>query len=117
MIRKPLFASLIISMLAIVGCDRSTPRDTTQPPRLEQKRKAVEERVKAGPVATVSKLAEGDVIELAIPSASSTGRYLDVQRCYVWRDNATKSASMSCPHQPEQVRVDDLDNPGPDIDR
>lgn len=109
---------LLAPALLVGGCgDRSAAHESAAAKRIEQRRSAAHAQVSAGPVATVSKLADGDLIALTIPSSTLRGLYVEVQRCYVWRDGETRSTSMSCPHQPSTDFPVDTDNPGPDIDR
>jgi hypothetical protein len=57
-----------------------------------KKRKAV---VAAGPIVKVLPTAEGDVIEIAIPSLRK-GRFLEIRHCTAWRDGKTRTTSLSC---------------------
>lgn len=51
--------------------------------------------VSAGPTTTVTKTAEGDLIEIAIPSLLARS-FVQIRRCTVWRDAATRTVAMTC---------------------
>ena len=72
--------------------------------RMERK-KQVEERIAAGPKVNVSKTAEGDMLEVLIPSKSLGGSLVETTRCMVWRDAAMKTASMVCDVEPRTIEL------------
>ena len=81
--------------------------------RFEQRKTAVQATVKAGPQVFSNETPEGTVIQLSIPAPSQTGNFVDVKRCIVWRDAATKTSSLHCDH--DELDLDDSHLEPPDL--
>jgi hypothetical protein len=86
--------ALILLLLALSGC-KDAPADNKQ-----AKKQAMKEQAKL----VVSKTPQPrtynfdghQLVVVDIPSADEAG-YVEVQKCYVWRDVEFKTSSISCP--------------------
>jgi hypothetical protein len=58
-------------------------------------RAVAEAAVQRGPVAKATAVAGGEILELQIPRIGTSG-FLEVQRCYVWRDAEFRTAALNC---------------------
>lgn len=57
----------------------------------------MQKTIDAGPQVKVTKLSEGDLLELRIPKVGPIDTFASHQECYVWRDRVTNTASLACP--------------------
>jgi hypothetical protein len=91
----------LLFVLLIISCGR--PADVPGERSARQKRAEQAEAVmSAGPQIRTYRIDgnEFKLIELPVNDGSD---FIDIQRCFVWRDEQFKTAAMSCGQQPEIV--------------
>lgn len=82
-------------------------------PTMDERKRDVRSMVSAGPQTKLWVTPHGEIIEVAIPTASIGGRFVQFKRCTVWRDPITATSSISCPSEPAEDR-DLYPTDGPD---
>ena len=87
--------ALSLLSVLVIGCSqRAEP--VPQFSNTVERSKAVQAAIDAGPTTRTWQTPEGALVELTIPMASIGGRRVEYQRCLVWRDAATRTASLDC---------------------
>lgn len=94
---RPLLAIATTALLS--GCWSSAGEPPKQYRTKSQRLKDAEIAVSKTPTPRTYRLTNGELQVIEVPTADSGGR-LDIQRCFVWRDQEYKQASLSCepPH-------------------
>lgn len=98
---------LLLTVSALLGgCGNAEPARPvkTRKDRLE----AAEVELGKTPVPRTYRYADGELRVLEVPVRDSSG-FVDRQRCFVWRDEAFRTATLSCGQMPEVV----LSGPSP----
>lgn len=80
----------------------ANPADKRQ--TMDERKRDVRNVVSAGPQTKLWATPHGEIIEVAIPTASIGGRFVQFKRCTVWRDPITATSSISCPSEPAEDR-------------
>ena len=84
-------------VVAVAGCSDETPKPRST--RAERAAKAEELLLKT-PLPRTYAIGANQLLVLEIPVKDSTN-FVDIQRCFVWRDTELKTSSISCGQQPE----------------
>lgn len=61
----------------------------------EQRQARATAAVIKGPETRMTATTMGDIIELDIPQKTAHG-LIEIQRCFVWRDNGNRTSTLSC---------------------
>lgn len=77
----------------------------------DQRKAAVKASIAAGPSTTVWQTAEGEVVELYVPSSALGGLRVQVKRCIIWNGNNALAPAMSCGADPEDRDYSPPDGP------
>jgi hypothetical protein len=87
----------LAALMALPGCSDSTakPRRTAQ-----DRQQAAEAALSRTPVPRTYRFDGNELKIIDVPVADSAG-FVDIQRCYVWRDAEFRTATLSCGAQPE----------------
>lgn len=85
--------------LVLAGCGRSEPG---HPPKLSKKQRAeaAETALSKNPEVRTYRLDGNELKSIEVPVKDASG-FVDSQRCFVWRDQEFKTATISCGQQPE----------------
>ena len=88
-------AAIIVALLS--GCgDKPPDRTTKKQERIEQSKGILAKT----PQPRTYNFDGNQLVVVGIPSADDHG-FIDVQRCYVWRDAEYKTSTLSCPSAQE----------------
>jgi hypothetical protein len=101
---------VLLMVALLVGCSQAAP----EPHRVSAAdRKAYSERAKnLPPDARTYHVGENQLLVVDVPVGGSA-RHVESQKCFVWRDQEFKSASIQCP--PESPG--DLTVEGPEVEK
>lgn len=83
----------------LMGCWQSKPGDDhaeRKAARIDRARAETQKPLNPN----VQAVGSNQLLTLEIPVADASG-FLEVQRCFIWRDMELKTAAMSCPGQTE----------------
>lgn len=95
---KPLL--LIAATLLLTGCGKAADKAPSK--AAQAMRASVAEQVARGPASQSHRVGKsGELVVLQVPLATANGLLVETQQCFVWRDTEFRTASMSCPLQPE----------------
>lgn len=94
---KPLL--LIAFALALLGCGQSAPSDSPRTAK-KQRIEAAEAALNRSPDVRTYHLDGSELKSIEVPVKDSSG-FVDSQRCFVWRDQEFKTATISCGQQPD----------------
>lgn len=95
--RMTLRLTLVLAMVC-TGCGDSPP---DKPKRTTQFRKeATAAKLAVTPVPRIYRYDGSDLRVLDVP-VSTDGKFVDMQRCFIWRDAEFKTSSISCGSTPE----------------
>ena len=95
-------ATLALTLsIALTACSN----DSAKTAQAGQDRRATriakaEERLSATPVPRTYTIQGNQLVVLDVPTRTTSG-FVDSQRCFVWRDQEFKTATISCPQPPE----------------
>lgn len=96
--------ALILALGLLAACGKGSSEQERQANREARKERAAAAVSK--PIEPrVHKVGPNELVTVEVPSADSLG-YVDIQRCYVWRDLELRTAALSCPHAPEPALTD-----------
>lgn len=93
---------MIIVAAAVLLCactDDSPSRESRQERRKAREAKA-EETLARGPQTRSYSVGAHQLVVIEAPVKDSTG-FVDVQRCFVWRDADFRQSTLSCGQQPD----------------
>jgi hypothetical protein len=79
-----------------VATEKKASKLTSASSSLAQRKQASRDAIKAGPTSESWETIHGTVIALDIPKPTAGGLLVESQRCIVWRDAVTSTASMQC---------------------
>lgn len=94
----PLLLTLSVALSACSDEPSKSPQ-VGQDKRATRVAKA-EERLSVTPVPRTYTIQGNQLVVLEVPTRTSSG-FVESQRCFVWRDQEFKTATMSCPQPPE----------------
>ena len=86
---------LICLLLAACSGESAKPRPTAK-----DRQEASDLVLSRTPAARTYRYADGELRVIEVPVKDSSN-FVDHQRCFIWRDEAFKTATMSCDKQPE----------------
>jgi len=89
---------LVLSALAAAGCLSSA--EAEKPKRAQRQQAAAEVELAKTPVPRTYRYTDGELRVIEAPVKDASG-FVDVQRCFVWRDHEFKTATISCGQMPE----------------
>lgn len=92
-----LLLTLVLAALAACGADPERPKRTKQ-----ERQEAAEAQLAKTPVPRTYRYPDGELRVIDTPVPSILGD-VELQRCFLWRDTELKTASLSCPQQPELI--------------
>jgi outer membrane biogenesis lipoprotein LolB len=91
-----MFRVTLIAALLLVGCSQAAEHETT--PRLTAAdRKAFSEHAKSLPPDTHTYQVQGNQLLVVDVPVDGTAKRVESQKCFVWRDQEFKTASIQCP--------------------
>ena len=99
MIQRRAIHCLIVVVLAACSSEAESPKVTH---KQERKEKA-EAIARKTPVPRTYQIDGHQLMVVDVPSAD--GGFVDVQKCFVWRDAEFKTASMQCPGEQSNVVI------------
>lgn len=85
---------LVLLLAACGAAEAERPRRTTK-----ERQEAAEVLLQRAPVPRVYRYAEGELRVLEVPVKDATGGFVDLQRCFLWRDTEFRSATVSCSYE------------------
>lgn len=92
---------LLICLAALAaGCDDGRAQADVRKQRQAERQEAAEAALARTPEARTYRFDGNELKVIETPVRDATG-YVDVQRCFVWRDQEFKTAAISCGQQPE----------------
>lgn len=91
---SPMRWLLLLALLA--GC--SDPPDTK--PAKRDRQRAAQEAMAKPPVTKFYRIGENALQVIELPVQDTSG-FVDIQRCFVWRDAEFRTASISCNQLPD----------------
>lgn len=92
---------LITAAALLAGCADDEHSTAAARKAYKEKRQAKAESVLSKtPVPRTYNLQGNQLHVVEVPVADSSG-FVDVQRCFIWRDQEFKQATMSCGQQPD----------------
>lgn len=94
-----------------IATQKKEPKFTRASPSLTQRKQAALDTIKAGPKTSTWETPHGTVIALDIPKATAGGLLVEIKRCVVWRDAATKTSSLQCDKDEIDIRHHSIDPP------
>lgn len=95
--------ALLVTLLFIQGCSETT---SEKPKRSKAERTAAAQEALHKPLVPRSyRIGQDQLQVIEVPVQDSSG-FVDVQRCFVWRDGEYKTASLSCSQTPDLVVSD-----------
>ena len=83
----------VFALILLAGC--STDPDSSEIP--------VPVRAPVQMSSRIHQVGGNEVVVLDIPSHAVGSTRIEVQRCFVWRDAEYKTASITCPTEPDYV--------------
>ncbi len=108
-LRATLVVTIIGSLLA-AGCGPSDTERKAEREKNKQRRAAKIAKQLSEPVkATHHAVGPHEIISVAVPYDGGYGSFVEVQRCFIWRDAEFKTSSIACPSPAEL----DLSAPDP----
>lgn len=99
---------LVLAALLLGSCSDREPSPEARKDRREKRQKAAEAALQKTPSPKSYLYKDGELRVLEVPSADKFG-YVEYQRCFIWRDEAFKTSSISC-H--ENMPMPPLGTPG-----
>jgi hypothetical protein len=100
------YRTLMLAALVLAGCNKQAAEKPATD-ALAQRKEAVKLQISRGPEQRAYKAGAGELVVLDIPAEGPAGLFVETQRCYIWRDAEYRTATLSCPHQPEVSIADD----------
>jgi hypothetical protein len=97
---------LVLGVLA--GCGSAEGEVRPRRSTLKERQEAAEVLLQRTPVPRTYRFADGELRVMEVP-VKDGGGFVDSQRCFVWRDEAYRSASISCGQMPEVLLNGGLD--------
>lgn len=88
----------LVVVLAGCGDEPAKPRRTPA-----ERAEAAELKLQRTPIPRVYRYGDGELRVLEVPVKDTTGGFVDMQRCFLWRDEAFKTATLSCGQMPDAV--------------
>jgi hypothetical protein len=95
---------LLAALLALPGCSEAPAG------KLPVKAAPLEMKT---PVPRAWRFDSGELLVIDVP-VHATSKYVETQKCYLWRDAEFRTASLQCPNDASQVN---LAGPPPEADR
>jgi len=89
---------LLIVVVALAGCGEP-PAPTTAARKASRQEKA-DKALSTTPVPRSYRFDGNELKVIEVPVKDGSG-FVDTQRCFVWRDQEFKTASISCESRPE----------------
>jgi hypothetical protein len=86
---------VLLTVALLVGCSQAAERDT-RVDRSEARRTAAKALAAQPPVRQVYRFDNGELVVMDIATVTERG-LADSQKCFLWRDQELKSASLQCP--------------------
>jgi hypothetical protein len=86
-----------VIVVALAGCGEPRSSYGARTERLAKRAAAAQAHVTKDPVVTTHKVGTGELLVVDVPVADDGGYILEVQKCFVWRDAAFRSVTMTCP--------------------
>lgn len=97
-------ALLSLVLLTLAACDGGQADAdrvaTAKSERRAARSEAAEARLAKPPVPRTYSYPDGDLRVLEVPVKDGSG-FVDVQRCFVWRDHEYRTATLSCGQMPD----------------
>lgn len=90
--------TLVLSLVALQGCGEAPAAGSRRTPKDRQD--AAEVKLSRTPVPRSYRFDGNELKVIEVPVKDSDG-FVDMQRCFVWRDQEFKSATLSCGQQPD----------------
>ena len=90
----------LLLVLALAGCGEVA--DQKARPSKQDRIAATEAKLSKTPEPRTYTIDGNQLKVIDVPVKDSTG-HADIQRCFVWRDNEYKTASISCGQMPEII--------------
>ncbi len=91
----------LIAALLLAGCADSDIDTAAARKAITEKRQARADAALSKPPVPRTYVVQGNQLQvLDVPVADTSG-FVDTQRCFIWRDQEFKQATMSCGQQPE----------------
>lgn len=92
---------LIAAAALLSGCaDDDTNAAAARKAMAEKRQAKAEAALSKTPVPRTYPVGQNQLQVIEVPVADGSG-FVDVQRCFVWRDQEFKTATMSCGQQPD----------------
>ena len=106
--RTNLLILVAMVVVAISACGQSGPTPAQGAAHRKAVRSAAADAAIAKtPVPRHYKIDGNDLLVLDVLSKDAGSGTLESQRCFVWRDEEFKTATMTCPQQPEEIWLPD----------
>jgi hypothetical protein len=93
--------TLLALVIVLAGCGEAVPK--TAPQARHERREAAEAQAARTPAPLVYRYADGELRSFDVPTLAPGSALIETQKCFVWRDQEFKTASISCPQPPELV--------------
>jgi hypothetical protein len=90
---------LFLVVVALAACG-SAERGAKPRKSLKERREAAEVVLSKPPVPRTFRFSDGELRVMEVPVPDSMG-LADYQRCFIWRDDAYRTSSISCGQMPE----------------
>jgi hypothetical protein len=91
---------LILLVLGVLSGCGSAEGEVRPRKTLKERQEAAEVLLGKTPVPRTYRFADGELRVMEVPVRDGGG-FVDVQRCFIWRDDAYRSSSLSCGQMPE----------------
>lgn len=91
---------LIAIPALFAGCADDRPIAEARKERTQQRQAQADAALSKTPVPRTYPVGQNQLQVIEVPVADGSG-FVDVQRCFVWRDQEFKTATMSCGQQPD----------------
>jgi hypothetical protein len=88
---------LLLICLVLAGCEGEQAHPRRSP---KERQEAAEVKLGKTPVPRVYRYPDGELRVLEVPVKDGSS-FVDQQRCFVWRDEQYKTASISCGQMPD----------------
>lgn len=94
------YRTLMLAALVLVGCSPGNDPAEARKARQLQRQEASEAVLSKTPDARTYRYDGNELKVIEVPVRDAAG-FVDIQRCFVWRDAEFRSAALSCGQQPD----------------